>query len=451
MSEPVNSGVRLIFETLGLALDVLVKAGEWTVEAARKYLSLLRRIALPAVMGSLLLSLLTYIGLAWDLPWLWLPSLLALAILAACVYLLVVPVLALASKAADLAKAKPLLIILAWFLWGALSLVLLLLVVPAGARPIALLAALVLSLLMALSGEKPNLGFVRAKVITVIIIASIVAVVRVEFPQTFQSLGELKGDVDLGGSDVIRETGGKVAAQNPILVASVEEFDKLTFIGRNGKPSVWVYRPPQGPCEFFRGPGHYRTGTPLQAVDTQLQQDCRNSLLQAKAREDDRQREQQAEARRLELRSLYDPSVGEGGIAAVIRGDDMASGQITSELGNAGIRLRTGFFREAFNNSYFDRAYQGDTQFLRDSGALNHVNGVFLGKTASRCRQNEIQAGMIRCEVTIDYVLLNKVGAIYRSGTAQDYAAGFQEQDAVQAAVESLVKGKLVSALVTQD
>lgn len=459
MSEPVSSGIRLIFETLGLALDVLAKAGEWTVEAARKYLSLLRRVALPAAVGSLLLAILTYIGLAWDLPWLWLPSILLLAVLAACVYLLAVPVLVLASEVEEFVKAKPLLITLAWFLWGALFLVLLLLIVPAGARLITLPAALVLGLLMAFSGERPNLGLVKAKVISVIVISSIVAVIKAEFPQTFQALGQFKQLADYRGRDLAQEKGEGLAGLKPIPVESVEGFDQLKFFGRDGESLIWVYRPHQGPCEFFPGPGHHPgTNDTLRPPDAQLKQECRYALQvveqsqkQASAQEEARNREQQAKDRLSELQSLYDPGMGGGGIAAVILGDDTASRLIISELASAGIGLRMNFFREAFNGNYFDRAYQGDTRFLRDSGSLNHVNGVFLGKTASRCRESEIKVGMKRCEVTFDYVLLNKGGAILRSGTAKDYAAGFEEDEAVRSAVESLVKGKLVSVLSTAD
>ena len=224
MTEATSAGVRLIFEVLGLAMDVLIKAGKWTEEVARKYLGLLRRVALPGVLGSLLLVILIYIGLAWDLPWLWLPSIFLLAALVACLYLLAIPVLTLASTVADFGRVKPLLGGLAWFLWGVLFLVLLLLVVPAGARPIALVAALVLGGLMALSGEKPDLAFVRAKVITVIGISSLVAVVRAEFPQTFQALGQFKKLADYGGRDRVVGTGEDLAGRNRSLLSQLKNL-----------------------------------------------------------------------------------------------------------------------------------------------------------------------------------------------------------------------------------
>lgn len=148
-----------------------------------------------------------------------------------------------------------------------------------------------------------------------------------------------------------------------------------------------------------------------------------------------------------EVERLVNPRVKSAApaMAVVLDGDpvaaEMLEAHLVAALSTPQLRLITGYFKPAFKaRGFFQSAYDGDSEALVQSGALDAVDWVFLGRVERSCGGGQIDPDLVTCHLQLLYKVLDQRGALATSGQASVNGAGFSEESARDRAIEMLIE-----------
>lgn len=133
-------------------------------------------------------------------------------------------------------------------------------------------------------------------------------------------------------------------------------------------------------------------------------------------------------------------------MAIVLDGDpgdvEILEAKLVDGLSTPRLQLIPGYFRPAFKTrGFFRAAYDGDTEILARSGALEGVDRVLLGRMERSCRSNSaLDADLVSCTVRLHYKAIDRTAAIVSSGSVSVVGAGFSDEAARDRSFEMLVE-----------
>lgn len=241
------------------------------------------------------------------------------------------------------------------------------------------------------------------------------------------------------------QTPNRIAIES---VSSLELFDPLT-----GLAKYWFSQSQDGQYSLYDQRGFDpQLQVPLREVTPEVARKivaALDAVKQVSVERELRTRQQaakEADIRRVaEAKSLFTCN-GTKPAAIAIRPEGgqssrIAAGAIIQKLGvgapSSG--LDTEFFQPNFlAGGNFDRAFSGNTSFLREAGAFDCAKTITLSKVSAQCEKTILD--VISCDVQMSYHALNSNGGISISGTESGRGAGISEQEALENAAQNVAK-----------
>jgi hypothetical protein len=115
---------------------------------------------------------------------------------------------------------------------------------------------------------------------------------------------------------------------------------------------------------------------------------------------------------------------------------DGALGDLVNELGHAadalrGVQLRRDFFRTPFRtDGYFDRAFAGEGEVLKDLEVFKRVDMVVLAKMGGVTCSGDPYGGAQTCDVALRFRVIDQSGRTIDEGEVRNSAPGLSQEDA---------------------
>lgn len=279
--------------------------------------------------------------------------------------------------------------------------------------------------------------------------------------------------------DIDRATGRKPQPVTPEILEKLKRWEKGIIDFRRvdptstpwfnpltGKPEIWYYQNPGGTFEFYNKDGfHPNTSEPLKAVTNEVYQTWREKAQKeaesvAKQAEKEKRKESvqvdrlsevdEKEKRLNELKLLINEGIniipGMKNVALMIESNKTESGvspenTLYSHLKKEKINIVNNLFKEDLfkRRGYFKEIYDGNTDLLRQSGALSKVDGLILGRlTHSVERKGEVDRELLSCRINFSYKLIGKNGDLVRTDSINVVGPGFSEETAIERGLEIL-------------
>lgn len=237
-----------------------------------------------------------------------------------------------------------------------------------------------------------------------------------------------------------------VAAKRYASFARVENPNRDDFFYlETHEPKLWYRRGNDG-FEFFNMPTFE-----LKPVTDRIRDqyfDDRRALDIRK----DRERAEYERAQRLkELHSLFNPVPRQASrqrIAIAIGLEPSvnypgAERKLVSALSRRcpGIFFDDGYLRPEFKaKGYFERAFEGETSFLQESGMLNEIDGLLLCKLAISDITPAPIEGVVSKNAALTYRRINDKGIPLTTGQVSATGPGLTQEEALNRALELLIE-----------
>lgn len=306
-------------------------------------------------------------------------------------------------------------------------------------------------------------------------------------------------DIRYAGTDP--QSGRDCLPAKPYLLPILDRLDELVrrggqltptdpngeFFSPIGEPIVWFSRRAAGELTFFSSPGtDPMTGLPLHPVtltEVQEWQEQKERLARAAEQEAmaqearraadaereriateeaqraaeraDAERAQAAEEARIaEMRRLVLATRGERALSAVgivieptepkSELDVLAAGLLPTGLAAivpAGRSAVLPLFSQQFvTDGFFAATMNGDLRSIAETGALDVVGGIILGRVSIACEKSSVDDGLSSCHGTLQYRIVGEGPAVLDDGQISAVGLGVTESLATERAVELLVE-----------
>jgi hypothetical protein len=213
------------------------------------------------------------------------------------------------------------------------------------------------------------------------------------------------------------------------------------FATGSGKPILWYSKRADG-FHFFNMPGFdSSTATPLQPA-----------TLEIKASYEAEMSRKFSQDRQAQLKNLWNSGSPERAkvdvaMAIVLRGgtheqslliDQRLPALIHAAAPN--VQLTADLLLPAFvNDGYFEKAFNGDTSFLVDSGVFETTGRILLCKvTLVPPLKSEVE-GVFTSQLTLNFRMIANDGSTVNTGTLRTVGPGLSEQASIDRAMEMLL------------
>lgn len=241
------------------------------------------------------------------------------------------------------------------------------------------------------------------------------------------------------------------------------------FNSNTGQSEIYYVKTFAGDYEFFNRWGHHpQTGTELKPVSHEIKQafEQRNAENASKARQvADSERERATLARQEEtvrqataekeerirkLKALVNRTKMDSTRVRVAfrldTGPSLKNGNATEakeklvrtlRLMSDRIAIYDDILRPEFGtNGYFDRAFNGESSFLQETGLFDIANFLLLFRLKAESSDNDTVRGMFSCRTELTYRILNQHGEQVDSGSIHAVGPGFSAQAALLRGIE---------------
>ena len=266
----------------------------------------------------------------------------------------------------------------------------------------------------------------------------------------------------LDSEDVDRATGRKPQPVTPEILEKLKRWEKgITDFRRvdpttsrwfnplTGTPELWYHQNSDGTFEFYNKDGFDpNTSEPLKAVTKEVHNAWREKTRVPTVQPGLNEKERRVE----ELKSLINlglnVSPGKKNVALVIESGKTAGGvspenTLYGHLGTEKINVVNNLFKEELfkQKGYFREIYGGNTDLLRQSGALSKLDALILGKlTYSVERRGEVDRDLMSCRMNFSYKVIGKNGDVIRADSINVTGPGFSEDTAIERGLEILAE-----------
>jgi hypothetical protein len=259
------------------------------------------------------------------------------------------------------------------------------------------------------------------------------------------------------------------ALDEPLLVVDPEKVD--WFNKNTDAPELYFCKHSDGTFEFFNRWGYDpQNNAELQPVTAQVREEYENgrrikleeantasslnAVAVAKEKQDERDTQIRADqlARLNFFKSLFNQKIADPAkhnvvlsVESTSSNDEFLEGRLIDLLTNHSklpdISILGGYFSPEFKKSgYFDKAFNGDTSSISEAGAFHPIAAIILCKVESQVKPNQIEDGIVNCDLTLSYVLIDNRGREIGNGAFSVTGLGTTEQQALERALEVLVE-----------
>jgi len=252
----------------------------------------------------------------------------------------------------------------------------------------------------------------------------------------------------------------------PINPLNAQFFNPIT-----GESQIWFYQYPDGSYEFYDKPGYHPiTGVPLTPTTKEVYFLWREKVdktlpLKPKGNLQDNKQQKGGELANVQestlnqkdkqlkdFKSIINPGIilhsDKPNIAIVVEVprtaiDISAESSLYNHLKSEKVHIVLNFFKEEEFKSkgYFTELFNGNTELLVRSGALEKVGTLILGKmNFSFRRDSQVERNLVSCDINFSYKSFNKDGGIVRNETLNVVGPGFSESTALKRGIELLAE-----------
>jgi hypothetical protein len=287
--------------------------------------------------------------------------------------------------------------------------------------------------------------------------------------------------------------GQRLIEVTPDTLKKLKNWDKpllrvdpnsVTWFNPNtGQADIYYVETSSGDYEFFNRWGHHpQTGAELKPVSDEVKRafEKRKTELARQtqqavdtdreratlAKEDEIRRNETAEKEKQvsKLRALVNHTKMDStkvNVAFVLDRSSLNSGNFTEaqtqfvstmrKVSN-GVAIYDDVLRPEFGrNGYFEKAFNGDTSFLKDTGLFDTANFLLLCRLKAESSADQALGGVFSCRTELTYRVLNRHCEQVDSGLIHAVGPGFSAQAALLRAIEIGVEKNAVKLLRSID
>jgi hypothetical protein len=248
------------------AKDWTTRAATWSLSEARAYVTWLRKwfVRVGVVFG--ISVAIAGVGIVFGSTDFVPIALIVAALLLGLLTLISFPILVIAATFSQLRPVGMAFRSAMWVLTWLFGLVLLFLVVPVSPSGVlvVMVASLFLSSLYLATGQVPNIGVVRTRAVSVVVVTILLAFVANVFPQVSNTAARVVRTFD---GTLNRWISSEVLTPKPVRVGTSTECWNMVFFGPDGEPLFWYETDTRGQQRLFSSAGRSPlTGAPLTPV-----------------------------------------------------------------------------------------------------------------------------------------------------------------------------------------